>query len=117
MYVTIPNPDNPEDLPLFEGNSEDAAKILAPGWYVAQSEDGAEVKVVVPERTPDTYATSQIDVVMMDEDSALRYADESDDNVFMVKIHSFHSNASTKVMNITGAELAEIRAILARRTL
>lgn len=66
----------------------------------------------------DTYATDQIDRVIADERAGLdRKSLPAEDEVYQLQISPNHAFQPTKHMNISPAELAGIRTILARRTL
>lgn len=43
ISVTVPNPDDPFDLPIFDGPASDAAKLLVPGTYTAYGVDDPDV--------------------------------------------------------------------------
>lgn len=41
--VTVPNPDDPFDVPIFDGPAQDAGKFLVPGSYTAYGIDDPDI--------------------------------------------------------------------------
>ena len=38
MVLTVPNPDSPFDMPIYEGNPDDVRNVLNPGIYIGYVE-------------------------------------------------------------------------------
>ncbi|WP_251153604.1 hypothetical protein [Cellulosimicrobium sp. Marseille-Q4280] len=48
LHVTVADPDDPQGMPAYDGDAEVANERLAPGYYVANTEDGQTVTLHVP---------------------------------------------------------------------
>lgn len=48
-WVSLINPDDPDDLPIYEGLAGAAGELLIPGDYGGFDEDAYPVSVTVPE--------------------------------------------------------------------
>lgn len=48
-WVSLINPDDPDDLPIYEGPAGAAGELLIPGDYGGFDEDAYPVSVTVPE--------------------------------------------------------------------
>ena len=51
-WVSLGNPDDPDDMPIYEGPADTAGELLIPGTYDGVDINGRPVRVTVPSRTP-----------------------------------------------------------------
>jgi hypothetical protein len=57
--VTVPNPDDPFDVPIFDGPAQDAGKHLVPGSYTAYGIDDPDMAYLLT--VPDPGAIEWVD--------------------------------------------------------
>lgn len=59
IAVTVPNPDDPFDMPIFDGPAQDAAKMLVPGTYTAYGVDDPEIAYMLTVPDPGSIAWTE----------------------------------------------------------